>query len=430
MDTIECLVCYGTRKIVVTVGGERRRPDLIRSLGQKEAFQGLDLQSSDILVYHAGFGTDVDLTEDMVLQDKAQLKVARDESQYRVMDVIIQEAPGPSRVSVKDRSAYSFTAVPLDIMQSLGKHTKGHHLSCRSRIIELLYHDLCLYDLFPDKLYEMAAKGLVRTFPDLKDSTGTGYDSWRVAMRYKAKRERRKLRERARQEDVCEGEVRPPKQSRPLRDPTPRRVTRPGTDIVLPTDGEDGDSIRGHILGTQKELEKPRPNMAYVEDSMTRTLATRRLWVTVEHPSVAAIVERYPALQHGTFVQQEFTAVTGQTIGDRLVAGLVKSSLRILEAARSKRHLAGFFQDFDERFASTESSPEDEMLFRAALQALPSLVKERSLSFLYPDDPAGQPTYPAIGYEGDTVYEATSFVVSVDELHIQESTLLGALNTM
>lgn len=50
MDAIECLVRYGQRKIVVTVGGERRRPDLIRSLAHKEAFQGLDLQSSDILV--------------------------------------------------------------------------------------------------------------------------------------------------------------------------------------------------------------------------------------------------------------------------------------------------------------------------------------------------------------------------------------------
>ncbi|KAM7299610.1 uncharacterized protein ISCGN_020176 [Ixodes scapularis] len=346
------------------------------------------------------------------------------------MDVIVQEAPGPSRVSVKDRSTYSFPPVPLDIVQSLGKHKKGHHLSCRGRIIEWLYHDLCLYDLFPEKLYEVAARGLVRTFPELSDSTGTGCDSWRIALRFKAKRERRKLRERARQDDDCEGEVRPPKASRPPRDPTPRRVTRPGTDIVLPMDGEDANSIQGHVLEMQRELQKPKPNMTYVEDSMARTLATRRLWVTVEHPTVAAIVDKYPALRHGTFVQQEFTAVTGKTIEDRLMSGLVNSSLRVLEAARGKRHLAGFFQDFDNRFLSAESNPEDEMLFRAALQALPSLVKERSLSFLYPDDPAAQPTYPAIGYEGDDVYDATSFFVCVDELRVQEHTLLGAVGTM
>ncbi|KAG0442891.1 hypothetical protein HPB47_015511 [Ixodes persulcatus] len=180
-----------------------------------------------------------------------------------------------------------------------------------------------------NKLYEMAAKRLVRTFSELSDLTGTGSDSWRIASRFRAKRERRKLRERARQDDDCEGQVRPSK------------------DIVLPTDGEDANSIQGHVLEMQRELQKPRPNMTYVEDSMARTLATRRPWVTVDHPTVAAIVDKYPALRHGTFVQQEFTEVTGKTIEDRLMSGQVNSSLRVLEAARGKRDLAGFFQDFD-----------------------------------------------------------------------------------
>lgn len=34
-------------------------------------------------MYHAGFETDVDLTEDMVLDDKARVKIMQHEQQFR-----------------------------------------------------------------------------------------------------------------------------------------------------------------------------------------------------------------------------------------------------------------------------------------------------------------------------------------------------------
>lgn len=46
-------------------------------------------------VYHAGFGTDVDLMEDMVLQDKAQLTVVQDASQYRWAKMLSKTTTGP-----------------------------------------------------------------------------------------------------------------------------------------------------------------------------------------------------------------------------------------------------------------------------------------------------------------------------------------------
>ncbi|CAN7945784.1 unnamed protein product [Ixodes hexagonus] len=62
----------------------------------------------------------------------------------------------------------------------------------------------------------------------------------------------------------------------------------------------------------QKELCKTRPNMVFVADAMARTFASRRLWVTTEHPTVAAVLSMYPAYQLGTVLQQEFTAATGK----------------------------------------------------------------------------------------------------------------------
>ncbi|CAN8019102.1 unnamed protein product [Ixodes persulcatus] len=381
MSAIQCLVTYGTHKIVVAVDGEHRRPDLIRSLAHKQVFEGVDLESSHIMV---STSTRIFLS---VLCARNVMKHVTLFRVSRIMDVIIQDDPGTSRAPSKKSTEYKLPPVPLDITQAMRKHTKGHYLACRSRLIQWLYHDLCLYDMYPDKLYEKAAKCLVETFPTLADTTGSGHDSWRVALRFKAKRERVKLRQMT-EEGYTENGAPPrkqQKQARVPRDPKPKRVTRPGTNIVLPADGEDEESLQGHVLGMEKEMRKASPNVAYITDSLTRTFPTRRLWVTSQNPSVAEIVEKYPDFKCGTFLQQEFTAATGCTIEDKLVEGLSNCSLRILEAARKKRHLATFFDDLDGRAAGEDAGPENEVLTMAALYVLPSLVKERSLAFLHPD---------------------------------------------
>ncbi|KAM7298207.1 uncharacterized protein ISCGN_018819 [Ixodes scapularis] len=425
MSAIECLVSYGAHKIVVVVDGEHKRADLIRTLAGNVLFQGVDLQTSHIQVYHPRYKTDVDLMEGTILEDAALVTISLDESQFRIMDVVIQEDSAPSKAPSKAPSEYRFPKVPLDIAQALQKHTRGQYLPCRSRIIQWLFHDLCLYDLYPDKLYAEAARSLVENFPTLKDTTGSGFDSWRVAMRYKAKRERSKLR----MQDNTEKQASPRNQPRASRDPNPKRVTRPGTNIVLPAHGEDDESLQGHIINMEKELRKANPNVAYVSDSMSRTLATRRAWITTDHPSVAAIVAKYPAFEHSSFLQQEFTAVTSKPMEVSLAACLSESCLRILDAARKKRHLCSFFEDLDRRVAQGDKGPEDEVLTTAALHVLPSLVKERSSAFLYPHDPDALQAYPAVSYE-ENVYESSSFIVTVDGLHVKEDSLLGAITTM
>ncbi|KAM7298526.1 hypothetical protein ISCGN_019120 [Ixodes scapularis] len=58
-------------------------------------------------------------------------------------------------------------------------------------------------------------------------------------------------------------------------------------------------------------------------------------------------------------LQQEFTATTGCAIEDKLAEGLSNSRLRILEAARKKRHLAAFFENLDSRAAGEDAGPEN-----------------------------------------------------------------------
>lgn len=47
----------------------------------------------------------------------------------------------------------------------------------------------------------------------------------------------------------------------------------------------------------KRELQKDVPDMERIEDSMSRTFASRRQWVAAEHPSVQDILRRYPALE-------------------------------------------------------------------------------------------------------------------------------------
>ncbi|XP_037285892.1 uncharacterized protein LOC119178754 isoform X2 [Rhipicephalus microplus] len=79
----------------------------------------------------------------------------------------------------------------------------------------------------PVKMYEERAKALVRKFPNLADYIRTGYDSWREALRFKGKYERRQIW-------IHRGETVPTKKHRSdgtltIYEPVLRKVTRPTT---------------------------------------------------------------------------------------------------------------------------------------------------------------------------------------------------------
>lgn len=61
-------------------------------------------------------------------------------------------------------------------------------------------------------------------------------------------------------------------------------------------DAEDQESVAAHIAGMQREMLKASPSYHYLMDSMSRTYAERRLWISREIPSVADVVEKHPAL--------------------------------------------------------------------------------------------------------------------------------------
>ncbi|XP_070384807.1 uncharacterized protein [Dermacentor albipictus] len=263
-----------------------------------------------------------------------------------IVDVLNIEEVSPTAVLPSVHTVYVLPNTPLDIKLSIERHSQGQYFENRRRVVQWLYNDLCSYkmsgfteiEVYPGKLYEEAARALISKYPNLSDTTGTGYisfgfteswlsvffsfyllrsslmelqgcvmcmqsgtqaqwlnswllqDSWREALRFKAKYERSKLRKA----DESEGlpEKRPRQEMRPA---LPRRMTRP-TAVANMADGEDEESIAAHIAGMCKERHKASPNHEYLSDCMKRTFADRRGWIASEIPSVKDVLEKYPAL--------------------------------------------------------------------------------------------------------------------------------------
>lgn len=90
-------------------------------------------------------------------------------------------------------------------------------------------------------------------------------------------------------------------------------------------DAEDRDSIAAHIAGMQKEMLKASPNYEYLMDSISRTYSERRLWISKQIPSVADVVEKYPALTTSTIVSIHIHLFHHGTVTWVCVAGLIPS---------------------------------------------------------------------------------------------------------
>ena len=70
---------------------------------------------------------------------------------------------------------------------------------------------------------------------------------------------------------------------------------------------EDDHSISGHRVWMKKEVKKPLPDINKVKDAMDRTFKSRRKHVCTDGPSVSAIMEMYPALNHKDQVSAFFS---------------------------------------------------------------------------------------------------------------------------
>ncbi|XP_070383358.1 uncharacterized protein [Dermacentor albipictus] len=377
----------------------------------------------DVTLHHTSVLTktfkSVDVAEEDAIENKSKIKV-RETSQVRIADLLQEpQSTQPARGSV-----YCLPAVPPDILMMAQRHQAGKHFAGRQRILQWLHHDLYLYDMYPGRLYTEAARALTTKFPNLADATGTGYDSWREALRYKAKYERKKVRALTKEDTE---NLQPRKRAAVEECAGPVRCERPCTAAAM-AEGEDVESIASHISAMAKESSKARPDMAYIEDSMKRTLATRREWVAKESPSVAEMLEKYPVLSISSIVQLEFRLLTNTPIMPKLEQVLQPVAEKIIKTARKKRHTENIFEEFDTLMNASTEDAAGELTLTAALCVLPTLVKERVDALTCHFDPAKVHYVPTVTFVG-SLLTAKEFTVRLEGISIEENTLLEAIAT-
>ncbi|XP_037521483.1 uncharacterized protein LOC119398732 [Rhipicephalus sanguineus] len=321
----------------------------------------------------------------------------------RIADVLERDIPEvqQAHVAATYSLTYSLPAVPQDIKASIGRHQAGTYFKGRNRVVQWLYHDLCVYTMYPGKLYAEAAQALVDRYPTLADCSGTGYDSWREALRFKAKYERRKIRTREEAADyppqkkakeVPEGEGM-------VNGNAPQRVARPSV-VAPPSDSEGIESLAAHAEAMKREVKKTRPDLAYIADCMRRTFTSRRQWIASESPSVPEILDRYLSLPMSSIAQLEFELITNVPVLQSLERALDQAKKKIVKAARQKRHLEIFLEDFDAYLSGASEAT----------------------------DPAAVHYVPMVTYSGD-ILTATEFSASLEALSIKETSLLAAVAT-
>ncbi|KAH7979592.1 hypothetical protein HPB49_009993 [Dermacentor silvarum] len=240
--TSKCLVTYGDKN-VVNFDEPWTGRQLIANLKEREMFAEVDISTLGLTCFDEDFQVHVDISEEDAIENKSKIKV-KETCQVRIADVL-QESPQPTQPA--RGSVYCLPAVPPDIAMAVQRHQAGQHFAGRQRVLQWLHHDLYLYDMYPGRLYTEAARALVIRFPNLADATGTGYATAMV-------------------------------------------------------EAEDGETVACHISAMANEILKARPDMAYIEDCMARTLASRREWVAKENPSVDEMLLKYPVLSISSIV--------------------------------------------------------------------------------------------------------------------------------
>ncbi|KAL1471138.1 hypothetical protein MTO96_040084 [Rhipicephalus appendiculatus] len=283
----KCLVTYGDRNVVVAFDEPWTGRDLIEHLKQLDMFPEVDVSTIGLTRFDEDFQVFVDITEVDVIENRSKIKV-RVTSQVRIGDVL-QESAQPAQPA--RAGAYSLPDVPPDIVFMLKCHRPGQHFVGRTRVLQWLHLGVYLYDMYSE-LHTEAARALITRFPNLADATGTGY-------------------------------------------------------ATALADAEDADTVAGHISSKTKEVSKARPDMAYIEDCMTRTLASRREWVARDSPSVDDIMKKYPALSISSIVQLEFKLLTKISIIEKLEEFLGPASEKIIKVAKKKRHTFKFLGELD-----------------------------------------------------------------------------------
>uniref|UniRef100_G3ML60 Uncharacterized protein n=1 Tax=Amblyomma maculatum TaxID=34609 RepID=G3ML60_AMBMU len=388
---IECLVTWKGRKQVLLVNGDHKKSDVIDAAMLTESWTSL--QCDRIEVYNSRFETYVEVSEEHIFCDGDKINlVASDSCDEESLPLKTGTNDGPSVVascsSGFQQMHYELPPVPVDIKFDIDRTTLGEVSSrTKSRIVSWITSHLLQVDLYPGKFYEPAARALVLKYPVLRDTMGTGFDSWRVAFKYKmcnirksvdnnpkVEEARKKFCRKGNFQDKCH----------------PKKQCRLSTG-ALETRGEEDDGVvAAHIEFMIKEVKRSTPDIAKLKASMKATFSSRRKWIQESSPSTAVLLERYPALALRELLRQQFMSITQVDFESKLLNFINTHGERCLQLLKMSRTAKSALAEAEQAISEAEGDLKKYYFAVAVLQLLPHLVKEQ------PNFLRGPDSYPSL----------------------------------
>ncbi|XP_049511188.1 uncharacterized protein LOC125939792 [Dermacentor silvarum] len=152
-------------------------------------------------IYNERFQCFVDLDDDTEIKDgaKINLLVCKDTEQpiaEKQPNIGLQDLHqvGGAQSSSKEVDKYVLPQVPVDIAVELKTVRKGDVPDrLRRRIVDWIFYDLSSHGMYPKRIYTAAARTLVASYPQLNDSSDTGYFSWLLSLKNKFKNVRKRM---------------------------------------------------------------------------------------------------------------------------------------------------------------------------------------------------------------------------------------------
>ncbi|XP_077498027.1 sterile alpha motif domain-containing protein 3-like [Amblyomma americanum] len=342
---IECLVTWEGRKQVLFVGGDRKKSDVINAAMLADSWASL--QCDRIEVYNSRFDTYVDVPEGHTFSDGDKINLVGSSSsdeQNLPLETGTDDGPlvlAPScsepdkRLFTVQQPLYELPPIPLDIKADIEGTTLGEVSSrTKNRIVSSITAHLLTIDWYPGKFYEPAAKALVLKYPVLRDTIGTGYDSWRVAFKFKIGNIRKSVDndpnvEEARKKFGRKGNFQDKsglkKQCRVPRD-------------TLETTVEEVDGVvAAHVDFMAKEMKRCNPDIQKLKVSMQTTLPSRRKWIKINSPSTEELLDKYPALTLREMIHQEFMEICKVDFERKLLGFINGHGQRLFSILKTSR---------------------------------------------------------------------------------------------
>lgn len=166
----------------------------------------------------------------------------------------------------------------------------------KMEILDKIAQAIFVFKGYPDK-HEVAsvASALVLKYPCLTEpGAGTGWDGWKISIKYKVANYRSKLREagcnevnvnRKRGQDGDEGRF-------TLKKPKRGEVNH----VPDYPDGQDADTLEEQRLALVDEMKKKRRDAGLIRQKMQLTFSLRRKEIIEVQPMVSEVQARWPAL--------------------------------------------------------------------------------------------------------------------------------------